>query len=201
GLDRRPAGDGRDDGARRVGDRRRPVALGAARGAAGARTRARRPGDARAARRVLPQAQRDGATPAEARHHVRGDASEHVLLLGLARAAAGAVRRRDALLPAGARAQGADRSRAVLRRQPGRLPQGPLAVRAVDALLVRAAARQHAAGSRPARAHARPRGGPVKFAPDPPPPRAGGADARWLRSTLYIACAVAVLSTPWPWLR
>ena len=43
----------------------------------------------------------------------------------------------------------------------------------------------------------------MRFAPDPPlpPPLAGGADGRWLRKALYAACAVAVLSTPWPWLR
>jgi hypothetical protein len=41
----------------------------------------------------------------------------------------------------------------------------------------------------------------MRFAPDPPPPRAGGADARWLRLLLYAACAVVALSTPWPWLR
>jgi hypothetical protein len=41
----------------------------------------------------------------------------------------------------------------------------------------------------------------VRFAPDPPPPRTGGADAHWLRLALYIACAVVALSTAWPWLR
>jgi aspartate/methionine/tyrosine aminotransferase len=132
-----------------------PVEDRAARRAARARAEAGGPGDARAARDVREEAQPARGAARADRDPLRARAALDVLRLGEPRGIARAAERRDVLFPPRARAEGDDGAGRVLRREPGQAAARSVAVRAVDALLVRPADGQPAPRARPARGDGR----------------------------------------------